>query len=59
MSRKMAHRVYIYIYKWKDVFLHIIYVNIKLLHTIINININFMYKINLKNKTFYIQGVPF
>jgi len=34
-------------------------VHIKLLHIIININISFIYKINLKNKTLYIQDVPF
>jgi len=49
--------IYIYKHKWKDVLLHIIYVDIKLLHTIINININFIYKINFKNKTLY-PGCP-
>jgi len=34
-----------------------IYIHIKFLHVIINITINFTYKINLKNKTLY-TGCP-
>jgi len=57
----MEDPVYIYKHKLKDVLIHVTYVDIKLLHIIINININinFTYKINLKNKTLYIQGVSF